>query len=71
VLKGKKMKLGITKEGYAEYVWTTLDGYEITQSQVEDIRDIVKDATGKDMPHKDILRMVDLFKSFATNDFPV
>jgi len=65
------MKLGINKEGYAEYVWTTLDGYEITQSQVEDICDIVKDATGKAMPHKDILRMVDLFKSFALDDFKV
>ena len=65
------MKLGINKEGYAEYVWTTPDRYEITQSQVEDIRDIVKEATGKTMPLKDILRMVDIFKSFATNDFPV
>jgi hypothetical protein len=65
------MKLGIDKEGYAEYVWTTPDRYEITQSQVEDIRDIVKEATGKTMPLKDILRMVDIFKSFATNDFPV
>jgi hypothetical protein len=65
------MKLGIDKEGYAEYVWTTPDRYEITQSQVEDIRDIVKEATGIVMPHKDILRMVDLFKSFANNDFPV
>jgi hypothetical protein len=65
------MKLGINKEGYAEYVWTTPDRYEITQSQVEDIRDIVKEATGKTMPLKDILRMVDIFKSFANNDFPV
>jgi hypothetical protein len=65
------MKLGISKEGYAEYVWTTQDGYEITQSQAEDIRSIVKDATGIDMPHKDVLRMVDLFKSFANDDFPV
>jgi hypothetical protein len=65
------MKLGITKEGYAEYVWTTFDGYEITQSQIEEIRSIVKDATGKDLPHKDVLRMVDLFKSFATDDFKV
>ena len=65
------MKLGIDKEGYAEYVWTTQDRYEITQSQVEDIRDIVKEATGETMSHKDILRMVDIFKSFATNDFPV
>jgi hypothetical protein len=65
------MKLGIDKEGYAEYVWTTPDRYEITQSQVEDIRDIVKEATGKSMPLKDILRMVDIFKSFANNDFPV
>jgi hypothetical protein len=65
------MKLGIDNEGYAEYVWTTPDRYEITQSQVEDIRDIVKEATGKTMPLKDILRMVDIFKSFATNDFPV
>jgi len=65
------MKLGISKEGYADYVWTTQDGYEITQSQVEDIRSIVKDATGTDMPFKDVLRMVDLFKSFATDDFRV
>jgi len=65
------MKLGINKEGYAEYIWTTSDGYEITQSQVEDIRSIVIDATGKNMPHKDVLRMVDLFKSFATDDFKV
>jgi hypothetical protein len=65
------MNLGIDKEGYAEYVWTTPDRYEITQSQVEDIRDIVKEATGKTMPLKDILRMVDIFKSFANNDFPV
>jgi hypothetical protein len=65
------MKLGIDKEGYAEYVWTTPDRYEITQSQVEDIRDIVKEATGKTMPLKDILRMVDIFKSFANNDFSV
>ena len=61
------MKLGITKEGYAEYVWTTPDHYEITQSQVEDIRDIVKDATGKIMLFKDILRMVDIFKSFESD----
>jgi hypothetical protein len=65
------MSIGIDKEGYADYVWTTPDRYEITQSQVEDIRDIVKEATGKTMPLKDILRMVDIFKSFATNDFPV
>jgi hypothetical protein len=65
------MKLGIDKEGYAEYVWVTPDRYEITQSQVEDIRDIVKEATGTTMTHKDILRMVDIFKSFETNDFPV
>ena len=71
MMKGMKMKLGITKEGYAEYVWTTLDGYEITQSQVEDIRSIVKEATGKDFSHKDVLRMVDLFKSFANDDFKV
>lgn len=61
------MKLGITKEGYAEYVWTTLDRYEVTTSQVEDIRDIVKDATGKIMSFKDILRMVDIFKSFESD----
>ena len=66
-----KMKLGLTKEGYAEYVWTTPDRYEITQSQVEDIRDIVKEATGTTMSHKDILRMVDLFKSFSNDDFKV
>jgi hypothetical protein len=65
------MSIGIDKEGYADYVWTTPDRYEITQSQVEDIRDIVKEATGKTMPLKDILRMVDIFKSFANNDFPV
>ena len=65
------MKLGITKEGYAEYVWTTQDNYEITQSQVEDIRDIVKEATGTDMQLKDVLRMVDLFKSFEQDDFKV
>lgn len=65
------MKLGIDKEGYAEYVWVTPDRYEITQSQVEEIRDIVKEATGTTMTYKDILRMVDIFKSFATNDFPV
>jgi len=65
------MKLGITKEGYADYVWTTPDHYEITQSQVEEIRDIVKDATGKDMPFNDVLRMVDLFKRFEQEDFKV
>ena len=65
------MKLGITKEGYADYVWTTPDNYEITQSQVEEIRDIVKDATGKVMPFNDVLRMVDLFKRFEQDDFPV
>ena len=65
------MKLGITKEGYAEYVWTTPDNYEITQFQVEEIRDIVKEATGTVMPFKDVLRMVDLFKSFAQDDFKV
>jgi hypothetical protein len=65
------MKLGITKEGYAEYVWTTQDNYEITQSQCEDIRNIVKEATGIDMPHKDVLRMVDLFKSLEQDDFKV
>ena len=65
------MKLGITKEGYADYVWTTPDCYEITKSQVEDIRDIVKEATGKNMPFNDVLRMVDLFKSFAFDDFKV
>ena len=65
------MKLGISKEGYAEYVWTTPDRYEITQSQVEDIRNLVKEATGTNMSHKDILRMVDLFKSMATDDFKV
>jgi hypothetical protein len=71
VLKGKKMKLGITKEGYADYVWTTPDNYEITQSQVEEIREIVKDATGQNMLFKDVLRMVDLFKRFEQDDFPV
>ena len=65
------MKLGIIKEGYADYVWTTPDRYEITQSQVEDIRDIVKESTGKNMPFNDVLRMVDLFKSFAFDDFKV
>jgi len=65
------MKLGISKEGYAEYVWTTPDRYEITQSQIEDIRDLVKEATGTNMSHKDILRMVDLFKCMATDDFKV
>ena len=65
------MKLGINKEGYADYVWTTPDRYEITQSQVEDIRDIVKEATGKNMPFNDVLRMVDLFKSFQSDDFKV
>ena len=65
------MKLGISKEGYAEYVWTTPDRYEITQSQVEEIRDIVKDATGKVMPFNDVLRMVDLFKRFEQDDFKV
>ena len=61
------MKLGITKEGYAEYVWTTPDRYEVTTSQVEDIRDIVKDATGKIMSFEDILRLVDIFKSFESD----
>ena len=61
------MKLGINKEGYAEYVWTTPDRYEITTSQVEDIRDIVKEATGKSMSFEDILRMVDIFKSFESD----
>jgi hypothetical protein len=65
------MKLGITKEGYADYVWTTLDGYEITQSQVEEIRSIVQESTGKNLPFKDALRMVDLFKRFTTDDFKV
>jgi hypothetical protein len=65
------MKLGITKEGYADYVWTTPDRYEITQSQVEEILDIVKDATGTVMPFNDVLRMVDLFKRFEQDDFPV
>jgi DNA-binding PadR family transcriptional regulator len=65
------MKLGITKEGYADYIWTTQDKYEITQSQVEEIRDIVKETTGTIMPFKDVLRMVDLFKSFAQDDFKV
>jgi hypothetical protein len=63
------MKLGINKEGYAEYVWTTPDNYEITTSQVEDIRNIVKESTGKSMSFEDILRMVDLFKSFESDDF--
>jgi hypothetical protein len=63
------MKLGINKEGYAEYVWVTPDNYEITTSQVEDIRNIVKEATGKGMSFEDILRMVDLFKSFEHDDF--
>jgi len=57
--------------GYATYVWTTPDRYEITQSQVDDIRNIVKEATGKQMNINDVLRMVDIFKSFADNDFPV
>jgi len=70
-MKGNKMKLGINKEGYADYVWTTPNRYEITQSQVEDIRDIVKEATGKNMPFNDVLRMVDLFKSFQSDDFKV
>jgi hypothetical protein len=70
-MKEQAMKLGITKEGYADYVWTTPDNYEITQSQVEDIRDIVKDATGKVMPFNDVLRMVDLFKTFEQDDFKV
>jgi hypothetical protein len=61
------MKLGITKEGYGEYVWTTPDRYEVTTSQVEDIGDIVKDATGKIMSFEDILRMVDIFKSFESD----
>lgn len=65
------MRLGINKEGYSEYVWTTPNNYEITTSQVEDIRDIVKEATGKELSFETILRMVDLFKSFADNDFPV
>ena len=65
------MKLGINAQGYATYVWTTLDGYEITQSQVDDIRDLVKQATGKEMYINDVLRMVDIFKSFATDDFKV
>ena len=65
------MKLGINKEGYAEYIWTTPDCYEITTSQVEDIRDLVKGATGKSMSFEDILRMVDLFKSMSTEDFKV
>jgi hypothetical protein len=65
------MKLGITKEGYAEHVWSTPNGYEITESQVDDIRSIISDATGKTMPHKNILRMVDIFKSFAQDDFKV
>ena len=65
------MKLGIEKEGYADHVWVTLDGYEITQSQVEEIRSIVKEATGKNLPFEDALRMVDLFKRFSTDDFKV
>jgi hypothetical protein len=65
------MKLGINKEGYAEYIWTTPDNYEITTSQVEEIRDLVKGATGKSMSFEDILRMVDLFKSMSTEDFKV
>ena len=65
------MKLGITKEGYADYVWTTPDNYEITQSQVEEIRSIVQEATGQNMLFKDVLRMVDLFKRFEQDDFPV
>ena len=65
------MKLGINKEGYAEYIWTTPDRYEITTSQVEDIRDLVKGATGKSMSFEDILRMVDLFKSMSEEDFRV
>jgi len=65
------MKLGINKEGYAEYIWTTPANYEITTSQVEDIRDLVKNSTGKSMSFEDILKMVDLFKSFAQDDFKV
>lgn len=61
------MRLSTNKEGYAEYVWTTPDRYEITTSQVEDIRDIVKEATGKSMSFEDILRMVDIFKSFESD----
>jgi len=65
------MKLGITKEGYVEYVWNTQDGYEITQSQVEEIRNIVEESTGTVMLFKDVLRMVDIFKSFEQDDFKV
>jgi DNA-binding PadR family transcriptional regulator len=65
------MRLGLNKEGYEEYVWTTPDNYEITTSQVEEVRDIVKDATGTTMSFEDILRMVDLFKSFEQDDFKV
>jgi hypothetical protein len=63
------MKLGINKEGYAEYVWTTPDCYEITTSQVEDIRSLVKAETGQQLSFESILRMVDLFKSFESDDF--
>lgn len=65
------MKTENNAMGYTTYVWTTPDRYEITQSQVDDIRDIVKEATGKQLNINDVLRMVDIFKSFANNDFPV
>jgi hypothetical protein len=65
------MRLGLNKEGYKEYIWTTPDNYEITTSQVEEVRDIVKEATGTTMSFEDILRMVDLFKSFEQDDFKV
>jgi predicted solute-binding protein len=58
------MRLGINKEGNQEYFWTTPNNYEITTSHVEEIRRIVKEATGTTLSFEDVLRMVDLFKSF-------
>ncbi len=59
------MRLIANKDGeFVEYMWTTPNNYEISTSQVEEVRAIVKEEIGEELSFETILRMVDIFKSF-------
>ena len=56
------MRLGTNKNGQTEYFWSTPNNYELSTTQINEIRKIIKDETNTELGFHEILRLVDLFK---------
>ena len=58
------MRLGIDENGvFADYFWTTPKGLEISTSQVNAIRQIAQEITGKALSFEAVLKLADQFKT--------